>query len=515
MSLRRVSSRPRLCSFEEFNASEQGKDTASDSSSDTESYETCLMDQPPSALLSPLAPLPHKIEPDTASLAPLKRKRMSRGNCKVSPIVSPSLEPSGLVTPPSDVIPHVIPPPYEQEANLSLASLPPEVQLSVLEMLDVDSLRNTMLVDREHRQLLQSSEAVEAIWKPVCEQHWHCVEGKPLVDHLHTAACGDATNHPFLLSLAASTFADDVDETLFSGTRWTNRLRGRARRPHHFRTELVKKKTKGASSASAPAVVQFTGTVGVGDRCVRANAPLPRPAPLRTAASSPGKNLLNRFARKHPVLCHYDVEQHAVWKPFVAPFCVGKQQQQGNNNNNNAMDLTPRLVSYFEISLLEADGPAEPARPRPFAAALRPVASECIAVGLATEDFHVQTRMPGWDRESFGFHGDDGGIFHNSGSMLSQFSSHFGVGDTIGCGVDYQRQAIFYTRNGEFLGYAFSLQDSYLNRDLYPVVGIDAHCLVSCNFGVEKPFMFDLQGMIAKHKDVVLRAIEKARAINR
>jgi len=502
MSLRRVSSRPRLCSFEEFNATEQGKDTEGSVSS-RESYETCLMDQPPLlALLSPLAPLPHKIEPDTAaSMAPLKRKRMAHN--KVSPIgSSSSLKPSPLITTTKrpelqcDVILHVIQP----EAKLSLASLPPEVQLSVLEMLDVESLRNTMLVDREHRQLLQSSEAVEAIWKPVCEQHWHCVQGKQLVDNLHAAACGDATNHPFLLSLAASSFADDVDETLFKGTRWTTRLRTRSRRPQIYTTELVKK-------GAAP-IVQFTGMVGVGDRCVRANAPLPRPAPLRSKSALPSK-LLNRFARKHPVLCQaYDVSQHAVWKPFVAPFCVGKQ--------GNAMDLTPRLVSYFEISLLEAQ-PCEPTRPAAAAARPqhRPIASECIAVGLATEDFHVQTRMPGWDRESFGFHGDDGGIFHNSGSMISQFSSHFGVGDTIGCGVDYQRQAIFYTRNGEFVGYAFSLQDSYMSRDLYPVVGIDAHCLVSFNFGVEKPFLFDLQSMIAKHKNAVLRAIEKARAVNR
>ena len=263
---------------------------------------------------------------------------------------------------------------------------------------------------------------------------------------------------------------------------------------------------------SSAQTIQFTGTVGLGDRCIRANAPLPRPTPLQKS-SDRVVNVFNRFARKHPVLCHYNVEDHAVWKPFVVPFCVG----------HDTMDLTPRLISYFECELLPApttddESSASRARPRPpprFLGTRPMMASECIAVGLATQAFHVHSRMPGWDRESFGFHGDDGGIFHNSGQMLNRFGARFGAGDVIGCGVDYQRQAIFYTRNGDFLGYAFSLHESFLHRDLYPVVGIDSHCPVVCNFGIEKPFQFDLQGMIAKHQSVVFRAIENARVVHR
>ena len=428
----------------------------------------------------------------------------------------------------TDVL-HVISPEVEPENNkapLSLASLPHEVQLSVLQMLNVDSLRNVMQVDQEHCALLTSSAAVEAIWKPACQQQWPWTAHQKLVlvnnsFSSKSTIATTSTNHPFLLSLACEKeLATKVDETLFTAASSNRRIlrslrsssRRRAQAEQRQQVELV---------TQPNGAVQFTGTVGVGDRCIRANAPLPRPEPLpdNNSTSSKAANIFSRFARKHPVLCRYDLEHDAVWKPFVAPFAVAVEQQKNSNlnniNNKGCMDVTPRLVSYYEVSILEAPEPLDSQqarRPSPLLAASRhhrSVAAECVAVGLATNDFHLHTRMPGWDRESFGYHGDDGGIFHNSGSMLSQLGTPFGVGDTIGCGVDYQRQAIFYTRNGVFVGYAFALQESYLRQDLFPVVGVDAHCPVSCNFGTEKPFLFDLQAMIAKHDDVVRVAIRQ------
>jgi hypothetical protein len=112
--------------------------------------------------------------------------------------------------------------------------------------------------------------------------------------------------------------------------------------------------------------------------------------------------------------------------------------------------------------------------------------------------------MPGWDRQSFGYHGDDGGIFHSSGGMVKQFGPKFGAGDTIGCGIDYVNQGIFFTLNGKFLGYGWTgVDEELLKHDLYPVVGLDTNSPLFLNFGGDEPFEFDLSSFIMKHEHVI------------
>lgn len=43
---------------------------------------------------------------------------------------------------------------------------------------------------------------------------------------------------------------------------------------------------------------------------------------------------------------------------------------------------------------------------------------DCIAVGLSAATFPLKGKMPGWDALSYGYHSDDGGAFHDAGSML-------------------------------------------------------------------------------------------------
>lgn len=43
---------------------------------------------------------------------------------------------------------------------------------------------------------------------------------------------------------------------------------------------------------------------------------------------------------------------------------------------------------------------------------------DCIAVGVSEERFPLKGKMPGWDACSYGYHSDDGGAFHDAGSML-------------------------------------------------------------------------------------------------
>lgn len=199
------------------------------------------------------------------------------------------------------------------------------------------------------------------------------------------------------------------------------------------------------------------------------------------------------------------------WRPFVAPFCTAKSE---DNNGATAvvMELAPRLISYFEVSILEP--PAVVSNDLVLRTPSTPPmipnnnASECVAVGLASHDFSLHTRMPGWDPNSFGYHGDDGGIFHASGSMVQHYGPTYGVGDVVGCGIDYIRGHIFYTLNGKYLGPAFfDLSAAVLQQDWFPVVGLDSNCLVQCNFGCDKPFCFDLSQMIQEQKERLVQGI--------
>jgi hypothetical protein len=60
------------------------------------------------------------------------------------------------------------------------------------------------------------------------------------------------------------------------------------------------------------------------------------------------------------------------------------------------------------------------------------------------------------DLRSWGYHGNDGNVFHNTTRKGSAFGPSFGEGDTIGCGISVDGTSLFFTKNGELLGTAFS-----------------------------------------------------------
>jgi hypothetical protein len=118
------------------------------------------------------------------------------------------------------------------------------------------------------------------------------------------------------------------------------------------------------------------------------------------------------------------------WQPFVSPHC---------DATTGSLRVTPRTVTYYKVAILDPkkveqeddlDNDDDYLPPPPTECAPN---APCVAVGVATDSFCVHSRMPGWDNQSFGYHGDDGGIFHSSGGMVKRFGPCFGAGDTIGC----------------------------------------------------------------------------------
>lgn len=57
----------------------------------------------------------------------------------------------------------------------------------------------------------------------------------------------------------------------------------------------------------------------------------------------------------------------------------------------------------------------------------------------------------GWDKHSYGYHGDDGHSFCSSGTG-QPYGPTFTTGDVIGCCVNLINGTCFYTKNGHSLG---------------------------------------------------------------
>jgi len=86
-----------------------------------------------------------------------------------------------------------------------------------------------------------------------------------------------------------------------------------------------------------------------------------------------------------------------------------------------------------------------------------------------TRDVKV-SRLPGWEKNSWGYHGESGTICSGDknglpfgttfGGTQRQFSNNRAdlqpclslVGDIIGCGIDFTQNKMFYTKNGSLLG---------------------------------------------------------------
>ncbi|KAI8365430.1 concanavalin A-like lectin/glucanase domain-containing protein [Choanephora cucurbitarum] len=112
-------------------------------------------------------------------------------------------------------------------------------------------------------------------------------------------------------------------------------------------------------------------------------------------------------------------------------------------------------------------------------------------------------RLPGWEEDSWGYHGENGQIFSGPGTG-KPYGPRYGTGDIIGCGVDFRDMSAFYTKNGIHLGKAFR---KIKEVDLYPFVGFKTFGeQIEANFGT-RPFKFDIQQWMANEKQELMNQI--------
>ena len=77
-----------------------------------------------------------------------------------------------------------------------------------------------------------------------------------------------------------------------------------------------------------------------------------------------------------------------------------------------------------------------------------------IGLGLCTINSNLN-KLPGWEKQSYGYHADDGCIFNASGSG-ENYGQPFTTGDVVGCGYNMVDKTVFFTKNGVNLGTAFT-----------------------------------------------------------
>lgn len=75
-----------------------------------------------------------------------------------------------------------------------------------------------------------------------------------------------------------------------------------------------------------------------------------------------------------------------------------------------------------------------------------------IGIGFSARKANLN-RLPGWETESWAYHGDDGYSFACTASGKA-YGPRFSSLDTIGCGVNFRTGNAFFTKNGVYLGKA-------------------------------------------------------------
>ncbi|RIA93401.1 concanavalin A-like lectin/glucanase domain-containing protein [Glomus cerebriforme] len=131
------------------------------------------------------------------------------------------------------------------------------------------------------------------------------------------------------------------------------------------------------------------------------------------------------------------------------------------------------IVHYFEITLLSKISK-----------------DSTIAIGTSTKPYPY-FRLPGWNKNSVGYHSDDGRKFWNDEFGGRNYGPEWGkLGDVIGCGYKPKTGEVFFTKNGTFLGIAFA----GLRHIWYPTIGSDGNIKMKINFGEESFVYKEAQG---------------------
>ncbi|CAG8309963.1 unnamed protein product [Penicillium salamii] len=234
-------------------------------------------------------------------------------------------------------------------------------------------------------------------------------------------------------------------------------------------------------------------------------------------SASPSNAHLPRIAPSHRGMTYDIIEKEPPTKDSLSPLpsqWSSADKYAGLELSNDSFDVRytgPVHKHDHEAAALRADHPMPPqCGIYYFEVKIESKPKEgMIGIGFSSPKASVE-RLPGWEQESWAYHGDDGkSFFGESQGQGRAYGPTFTVGDTVGCGVNFSTGSAFFTKNGIFLGMSRGLgNESQLtgsgnafhelrNVKLYPSVGMKKLPPVhlKANFGQE-PFVFDIDSMV-------------------
>ena len=195
----------------------------------------------------------------------------------------------------------------------------------------------------------------------------------------------------------------------------------------------------------------FIGNIGQSNRSITTTQSFPTANNLYITFSNEFEKLiLTRNFKKVMILCKEMYEAKKIEFRHIPLFSIPYQcksytiantgtAKKGYNSNHSMTvisSVTPRSVAYYEILITPApitspssttfippsfnhidDNTTTTTNNTTNSNTNTSSSVECIAIGLATNEFRSQEKLPGWDYSSYGYHGDDGGLFHGNGRL--------------------------------------------------------------------------------------------------
>ncbi|CAM6015978.1 unnamed protein product [Sphagnum balticum] len=162
-----------------------------------------------------------------------------------------------------------------------------------------------------------------------------------------------------------------------------------------------------------------------------------------------------------------------------------------SNKSSQCVKYSGKGVSNNDVGAIQGNGPARHPRRRYYYFEI--TIKDCgldgrIGIGFTDEDFR-NDRQPGWESNSYGYHGDDGGLFQGTSKGFPfAFGPKFSTHDIVGAGIDHLKQEIFFTKNGELVGHCIPNE---VRDTLYPTIGLHSQgAKVEVNFR-QQEFKYD------------------------
>ena len=111
-----------------------------------------------------------------------------------------------------------------------------------------------------------------------------------------------------------------------------------------------------------------------------------------------------------------------------------------------------------------------------------------VSIGFGSSVTDLKNTILGWSNESIGYNSFDGSIC--CWGLKDKNYNIFGVGDTVGAGVIYEKQntySFFFTLNGKLHS---KFNNIFIINKIIPMIGLNCNTCVSVNFNTDI-FMYD------------------------